>query len=414
MKLLGTHGKRLTVLADQALVSGSNFVLGIVLARVLGLEGYGEYALAWMVVLFASSLHQAFMVSPLYVLMPAQQDRGAYAAALLRVQNVISWAAGAALFGALWIAQVTALVPLEMPVIASIAAVAVAFIHQDMLRRVLFALDRTQTALVLDVVAYGAQVPLVLVAAQLGAVQVSDHLFLIAAALAGPAIVVHLQLARTLNGSMALRQVVAQHWAHGRHLLATAVLQWSSGNVFIAAAGGLLGPAAVGALRMAQNLVGLLHVLFLALENRIPLEAARIRHGEGDGAMLVYMRRTALQAALPTVLLLVALVTFRQPLLELAYGMGHGETSEVLVAFAGLYVLIFLGTFLRFTIRTLQRNQVILLSYVITTGFSAVAAQPMVKSFGLAGVMAGLFIVHSINLTLYIHSIRHELTWAFK
>ncbi|MCU0320742.1 MAG: hypothetical protein MUE88_11830, partial [Flavobacteriales bacterium] len=96
------------------------------------------------------------------------------------------------------------------------------------------------------------------------------------------------------------------------------------------------------------------------------------------------------------------------------YGMGHGEASEVLVAFAGLYVLIFLGTFLRFTIRTLQRNQVILLSYVITTGFSAVAAQPMVKSFGLAGVMSGLFIVHSINLTLYIHSIRHELTWAFK
>jgi O-antigen/teichoic acid export membrane protein len=213
---------------------------------------------------------------------------------------------------------------------------------------------------------------------------------------------------------MALSQVVAQHWAHGRHLLATAVLQWSSGNVFIAAAGGLLGPAAVGALRMAQNLVGLLHVLFLALENRIPLEAARIRHGEGDGAMLAYMRRTALQAALPTLLLLVVLVIFRQPLLDLAYGMGHSAASEVLVAFAGLYVLIFLGTFLRFTIRTLQRNQVILLSYVITTVFSAVAAQPMVKSFGLAGVMAGLFIVHSINLTLYIHSIRHELTWAFK
>jgi O-antigen/teichoic acid export membrane protein len=414
MKLLRTHGKRLTVLADQALVSGSNFVLGIVLARVLGLEGYGEYALAWMVVLFASSLHQAFMVSPLYVLMPVQQDRGAYAAALLRVQNVISWAAGTVLFGALWIAQATKLVPLELPVIASIAAVAVAFIHQDMLRRVLFALDRTRAALVLDLVAYGAQVPLVLVAAQLGAVQVSDHLFLIAAALAGPAIVVHLHLARTLSGSMALRQVVAQHWVHGRHLLATAVLQWSSGNVFIAAAGGLLGPAAVGALRMAQNLVGLLHVLFLALENRIPLEAARIRHGEGDGAMLVYMRGTALQAALPTLLLLVALVAFRQPLLELAYGKGHGEASEVLVAFAGLYVLIFLGTFLRFTIRTLQRNQVILLSYVITTVFSAVAAQPMVKSFGLAGVMAGLFIVHSIHLTLYIHSIRHELTWAFK
>jgi O-antigen/teichoic acid export membrane protein len=165
---------------------------------------------------------------------------------------------------------------------------------------------------------------------------------------------------------------------------------------------------------MAQNLVGLLHVLFLALENRVPLEAARIRHGQGDPAMLAYMRRMALQAALPTVLLLVMLVLFRQPLLELAYGTGHGEASWVLVAFAALYLLIFLGTFLRFTIRTLQRNQVILLSYVITTVFSVVAAQPMVRYFGLAGVMGGLFIVHGINITLYINSIKHELAWAFK
>lgn len=414
MKQLLTHGKRLLVFADQALVSGTNFLLGIVLTRTLGLEGYGAYALAWMVVLVASSLHQAFMISPLYVLLPQQQERAAYAAGVLRLQVIVSLLMAVLLTITLFVADAAGLVALDAQLIASIVVVAVAFIHQDLLRRLLFALDRAGSALLLDLVAYGLQVPLVLLAPQLGLVEVADHLLLIAASLAVPAAFMHLWLLRVSGHAMALRSVVDQHWRHGRYLLATAVLQWSSGNLFLAAAGALLGPAAVGVLRMAQNLVGLLHVLFLALENKIPLEAARIRHGDGSAAMLRYVRRAAIQASVPTVAVLVVLVAFRAPLLELAYGVNGAAAATVLVAFAGLYGLIFLGTFLRFAVRTLERNRVILWSYVITTVFSLLAAAPLVHAYGLAGVMAGLFIVHAINLALYYNSIRHELTWASK
>ena len=39
------------VLFDQALVSGGNFLLGTFLARQLGVETYGTFALLWMAVL---------------------------------------------------------------------------------------------------------------------------------------------------------------------------------------------------------------------------------------------------------------------------------------------------------------------------------------------------------------------------
>ena len=62
--------KQIIPYLDQAVVSGGNFLLGVFLARVLGLEHYGEYALAWLVVLFCSSIHHAWIINPMYTFYP--------------------------------------------------------------------------------------------------------------------------------------------------------------------------------------------------------------------------------------------------------------------------------------------------------------------------------------------------------
>ena len=47
--LLKRYGHVNWALADQAVVSGTNFLTGILLARHLGMVEYGVYTLAWMV-----------------------------------------------------------------------------------------------------------------------------------------------------------------------------------------------------------------------------------------------------------------------------------------------------------------------------------------------------------------------------
>ena len=61
------------VFLDQAIVSGSNFILGILLARNLGIEGYGYYSLIWLVVLFFSSMQLASLISPMMSLGPKKK-----------------------------------------------------------------------------------------------------------------------------------------------------------------------------------------------------------------------------------------------------------------------------------------------------------------------------------------------------
>lgn len=67
-RIVQKESNKLLILMDQAIVSGGNFLLGLVLIRFLGLEDYGLFALLWMGVLFALSLHQAYITMPLMTL----------------------------------------------------------------------------------------------------------------------------------------------------------------------------------------------------------------------------------------------------------------------------------------------------------------------------------------------------------
>src|SRR3989339_1774999 len=61
-------------LADQAMVSGVNFLTGILLARYLGLEEYGRFTLAWMAVLLCNSFQQAGIIAPMMSIGPKQKN----------------------------------------------------------------------------------------------------------------------------------------------------------------------------------------------------------------------------------------------------------------------------------------------------------------------------------------------------
>src|SRR5690348_9270670 len=54
-------------LLDQGLISGANFIVGILLARNLAPHEYGAYALAFQVFLFLSVGYSAMVLEPLSV-----------------------------------------------------------------------------------------------------------------------------------------------------------------------------------------------------------------------------------------------------------------------------------------------------------------------------------------------------------
>jgi hypothetical protein len=62
----GTRGG--LAILDQGTYSGSNFILNILLARWVTQQDYGAFSVAFTIVLFLSSLHNAIQLEPMSVI----------------------------------------------------------------------------------------------------------------------------------------------------------------------------------------------------------------------------------------------------------------------------------------------------------------------------------------------------------
>src|SRR5947207_8633428 len=77
---------------DQGLLSGSNFILAVLLARWLPVWDYGGYALALSIFMLINAVHQALLLEPMSVLGTARYgDCGQeYTAVLIRINTAFA------------------------------------------------------------------------------------------------------------------------------------------------------------------------------------------------------------------------------------------------------------------------------------------------------------------------------------
>ncbi|MEL6676477.1 MAG: hypothetical protein AAFR61_29985 [Bacteroidota bacterium] len=406
--LLAMHPQTRMTLLDQMLVSGSNFLVGILLTRWTGLEGYGYFALAWLGMLFVIGMQQGLVLQPFMSLWPqtAPEERTLY----LRKLHGLQWSLSLVVLGlsALLVSQADAwLQGWQVSSLFPVLAIAMfLFLMQDFFRRLLLIQQRAAQAFILDIVAYGGWLSSLLFlhlneALNIYQVYVWMYICFGLSALWGM-----IQAYQSFLPSFFLTSIWKKHWSIASWLMGTALLQFFSSNYFLLAAAALLGSAGLGALRMAQNLVGLTHILFQAMENTIPVKVAQAYAEDGWAGMLRYLKVVSFRTGL-AISGILALVALGAPwILGWVYGEQYAAYHWLLVAYCGFYLLMFPSYPLRYLLRTLQHTQPIFVAYVLSTLFSLSLAYPITEKWGLAGVVAGLTINQLIMEMYYAWCIR--------
>lgn len=417
---LNSHRNQLLTICDQAIVSGTNFTMGLLLARELGVSEYGLFALAWMIVLGVSSIHQALIIAPLYSLYPKQENKSGFLKNIVLTHLLFSVLC--ALFVFVFIEAIVWRNPVWNRPNASIilASCSFLFINYDFLRREAFMQKKAIGVLIADFITYGLQSCVVIALLPYGLNLTTIFIIIITLFFIG---ILLLTLSR-LNYFIKLLTVNhgKQTWikdlklilSYSRSLIGTSVLQWFSGNFFIIAAGSILGTGVIGAIRIAQNIVGVLHIIFLAMENIIPAKAAELLYQEGKRKMYRYIRNIGLKAGVVVIGTLTLIGLFRYPLIETLYGQEYLQYHYLLISYCAIYLLVFIGTIYRFIIRTVEMNDTILISYIITTIFSVLVAKPIIIHFGAIGVIIGLLSTQVIAIAIFTYALKSELTWIRK
>lgn len=372
---------------NQGMVSGGNFAITILLGRYLGPEAFGLFSLGWMAVLFVSSLQQALVITPMLSLFPGSKKN--YLSGLARLQSLLAMVPMVLSLAVLLVLPAHSDFSLVRTLALPVGMASMGHQIYDFSRKALLVQEKLRTAQRLDGIVVGLQFGLVLILIGAGQLSPAITLYALSVVYLVPGLFVFVGLLATASGSD-FKDVIHRHWMHGRWLGAAALLQWFSGNFFILAGGALLGTTAMGAIRMAQTIVGLLNVILLGLENFVPVRAAAIL-AEGD---LAQMRRYLLQVGLKAaglffpVLLVIALAA--PTLIGIVFGPDYVQFAFVLRGFAGLYSLVIAGTILRFYFRTTGSTREIFFGYVLSTVVSLLLAGPMVSAWGLSGIVTGL------------------------
>ena len=411
------------VLADQALVSGTNFLTGLLLARFLGLEGYGHFVLAYGLILFVSGIQVALIVSPMMVTVPKLDitDIPKYLKSITLQQLLFSLAVliltGLAVFLLAGVLRMPQLRALTLPV----AFTASAFITQDFIRRLLIVTDRSTQAFVNDLISYGLQLSC-LIYWLLNRDQSAYSAFWIIAATSAIAIahgvlvsrpLIHGGAARTSSPGLSFKSALIRHWEFGKWLVARNIAYWGSSQFLIYLAGAMLSASAVGALTATRNIIGFANILFLALENIVPSRAAAMLKQRGHTGLKKYLRRVSLLGGSLTGLVVLVAAAAPEFWLTLVYGEEYAGYGWLVIGWGIYYIVGFFHRPLSAGLRALDKTKDIFTATLFGMIATMLISYPAISLFELPGAMLSMIIIQTLMLLILLGRFQRHIAMYY-
>lgn len=335
-------------MASQLLASGGNFTISVIVIRTLGIEEFGRFSIALLFITIIRNFLEGTVLNPLAALTPKLHGTSirAYRGFIL---------ANAAAFGIVSSFLIVALaVPLGsaigspwLPQIALALACAIfSGSIADFLRRYQFVVAQPVKAFTIDCVRFLLQLGLISSLAVFSFTPFDSGTALYALALAN--------LVASLTGFMFFGSLSWQprlnaimwprHWNFIRWLGPGVILETLLSNAPLFAANIILGEAALGLVRVAQQITSILNMPMYALQQVLPSIAATRLKVAGYTAMVHLLRRTGYAMAATSILLGLVVVLASGPIADL---MAIDAPSRLAVLL-GLFMLVNIINAVRF------------------------------------------------------------------
>jgi O-antigen/teichoic acid export membrane protein len=376
---------------DQGLISVSNFLAAVYLARYISPTEFGVYAVGFLALHLVRAFQEGLVVQPISALGAAMDARSfrpyASATAILQILLAVATAllavvggwlltrlgndtAGPAVFG-LWFAFLT-------------------WSSQEFIRRTFYARGDVVSAVFNTSLASLVRLGALFWFGSRGELSGGAGLDAIGwGALA--AIPLGLWQARTYwtRRSASLVETMRRNWAFGRWVLGGTLANWASLELYPILTAGMISFAAAGAYRALQNPVAPVHVLLRATDTLLTPRAARTYSRHGYGGLRRTLRFTYLIAGLPILGLLVAVSLYPRLLLSLLYGDTYLPYSQGMVLMAVFYGLWFLYWPLMSAFKAVRRTVPIFVANLVALGTMSTLGLWAIRRWGVYGTIVG-------------------------
>lgn len=409
---MGRFGSVTWTLADQAIVSASNFLTIYLLARFMEVGEFGAFMVGWISLLFLVSLQSAVISEPHNVLGPRLDPvryrqltsvlaktllEGSLAlGALLAAAGAVTWAIGSPRWGGL---------------LLLLGGVVVAWMAQEFVRRALYTRSEIRSACANDALSYGLQAGGIAVVA---ATVQRPSMALAFGVLGSSSLVAALVGAWQIRGHLGSsgvtpeveRGIRADAFGFGKWLLARNVVSWSGqyGHNWLLLA--MLGPAALGTYKAAEHLLNVVNPLRLAAYNYLPPRGSRVHAEGGLDALRHWVRGVYRLVGGAFMGAVLVLMLFSAPLLDLAYGDKFaGLHLEWVIVLAGVAAMVnFARIPLEMAIAAMKQSRPLFWIHVWSVPLLFAVGTALIHRFGIFGLPVSSTVIGGVLLVLTLRA----------
>ena len=394
-----------TAIMDHGLISLSNFLLGVLLARYLGSEQYGAYALAFSTFVLLSLVHSALAMEPMSVFAPSiyRKTLREYLGLLLWVQLagsaiiVVCGGVGGVLFS---------LLGDHSHLISAFEGIALAspcVLIFWFARRAFYLQLRPAQALIGSIV-YSAVLCFgiwVLAFSNLLSPFTAFAVMGTAALLTGVLLLFLLRPTisrKAIAKVLSMREVGKQHWHYGRWAFASALFIWVPWNGFYSVVAHFSGLAGSGALKALLNLAMPMTQTYTAFSLLFISQAARLGHEKGWEAVKIQAWRIAGLYTLGSSAYWILVCVFRTQLIHLMYGGHYQEITSLVPVVAVASILSGAAMGPTIAIRAMRSPASVTAIYFGSSIVCVLVGVPACRAWGVRGAVIGILLSSIISV----------------
>jgi len=395
---------------DQGLISGSNFLIGILLARWLIPAQYGAFSLAFSVFLLLSYIYHALLSEPQGVFSGSAYSKclRGYLKALLGIQLVLT------IFGIVLLGGAAAIV-YEMGkadglpgALAGVAIASPCILFFWLLRRAYYMNLAPARA------AIGAFIYCVLVTGGLfvaykkALISPFSAYLLMAIGALGTGFFLLSQVNKALPPDAEAGPTAAQawrkHWEYGRWALAVSVVTWIPYYMYYPLVSYFGGMAQAGQLRALMNLSLPMEQSYTALSILFLPYSARICREKGIQSSGPLVRRITALFIFGALAYWAVLIPLKGLVFHVLYGGKYLEVTP-LIPYVALGTTLWAAAFgPAILLRAIESPDSIFYARIVASVLSLVVGVPATRSFGLWGVVISVIIANfaAFLISMYI------------
>jgi O-antigen/teichoic acid export membrane protein len=397
-------------IVDQGLISGSNFLIGILLARWLMPEAYGAFALAFSVFLLLSYVYQSFLAEPQAVFSGSAYSgslRG-YLKTLLGIHLILTGFGVVLLGGAAALAAALGKGNGLPGALAGVAIASPCILFFWLMRRSFYMNMAPGRAAVGAFLYFVVVTGGLFVAYKKSLISPFSAYLLMAIGALGTGFYLLSQINKVLPQDTATpptkREAWQKHWEYGRWALAVSVVTWIPYYMYYPLVSAFGGMAQAGQLRALMNLSLPMEQSYTALSILFLPYAARVCREKGLSSAGPLVRRITMLFVVGAVAYWAVLIPFKGPVFRLLYAGKYLEVAHF-IPYVALGTTMWAAAFgPAILLRAIESPDSIFYARLVASALSLAVGVPATKWFGLWGVVWSVIIANlaAFLISMYI------------